>query len=160
MLLIFCKEHLWMRDSQRESEYVGCGSFFCKDSLCGSDNQRPPPWMIGRRTAGTTRGLCRSGRQRTDQPRGRFTHWTWSRRPAPEPQRQQARQGLFIARLAALASQELAALLPLPPGGLPRLVPAPIADGIAQRKPRIDVVSAPAHPCSFEPCFHDHFVGT
>src|SRR5438309_10946662 len=96
--------------------------------------------MIGRRTAGTTRSCYRSGRQRADRPRGGLSHWTWSRRRAPQPQDQQALQGLFIARLAALASLLLAALLPLPPGGLPRLLPAPIADRIAQRQHGIDVV--------------------
>ena len=115
---------------------VGCVSFFCKEGLSGSDNHRPPPRMIGRRTAGTTRGFCR----RADRPRSGFSHWAWSRRPAPQPQRKPALQGLFRARLAARASQLLAALLALPPGGLPRLVPAPIADGIAQRQHGIDVV--------------------
>src|SRR5436309_3546327 len=124
---------------------VGCGSFFCKDSLFGSDSERSPPRMIGRRTAGTTRGFCR----RADRPRSGFSHWAWSRRPAPQPQRQQALQGLFIARLAARASQLVAALLALPPGGLPRLVPAPIADGIAQRQHGIDVVPLPAHARPF-----------
>src|SRR6266704_6477095 len=111
----------------------GCGSFFCKDSFLGSATQRPPPRMIGRWTAGTTRRCCRSGRRRAGQLRGGFSHRTWSRRCAPEPQRQQALQGLFSARLGALASLLLATLLPLPPGSLPRLVPTSIADGIAQR---------------------------
>ena len=31
----------------------GCGSFFCKRSLFGSDNERPPPRMIGSRTMRT-----------------------------------------------------------------------------------------------------------
>src|SRR5713226_10610765 len=122
----------------------GCGSFFCKDGLFESDNQRPPPRMIGSRTAGTTRGCCRSYRRRADRPRGGFTHWAWSRRPEPQPQRQQASHGLFIACLDALGSQLLAALLPLPPGGLPRLIPAPIADRIAQRQHGIDVVPTEA----------------
>src|SRR5260370_39163943 len=116
--------------------------------------------MIGRRTAGTRRDGCRSWRQRADRPRGGFTHWAWSRRPEPQPQRQQASQGLFIARLDALASQLVAALLPLPPGGLPRLVPAPIADRIAQRQHRIDIVPIPAHARPIRavlprpPCWH------
>ena len=100
--------------------------------------------MIGRRTAGTTRGFCRRGRRRADRPRSGFSHWAWSRRPAPQPQRKPALQGLFRARLAARASQLLAALLALPPGGLPRLVPAPIADRIAQRQHGIDVVPTEA----------------
>src|SRR4051794_39270625 len=105
--------------------------------------------MIGRRTAGTTRGWGLCGRQRADRPGGGLSHWTWSRRRAPQPQHEQALQGLFTARLAALASLLLAALLALPPAGLPRLLPAPIADRIAQRQHGIDVVSTPAHPCSF-----------
>ena len=64
---------------------AGCGSFFCKDGLCGSDNQRAPPRMIGRRTAGTRRDGCRSWRQRADRPRGGFIHWAWSRRAEPQP---------------------------------------------------------------------------
>lgn|SRR6266568_719494 len=123
---------------EKQSKYnkrslFGCGSFFCKDSFLGSATQRPPPRMIGRWTAGTTRRCCRSGRRRAGQLRGGFSHRTWSRRCAPEPQRQQALQGLFSARLGALASLLLATLLPLPPGSLPRLVPTSIADGIAQR---------------------------
>src|SRR5260370_38084607 len=129
----------------KERGLSGCVSFFCKDGLFGSDNESARPRMIGRRTAGTRRDCCRSWRQGADRPRGGFIHWAWSRRPEPQPQRQQASQGLFIARLDALASQLLAALLPLPPGGLPRLVPAPIADRIAQRQHRIDIVPLPAH---------------
>src|SRR2546423_8154717 len=52
--------------------------------------------------------------------------------------------GPVRACLDALASPLLAALLALPPGGLPRLVPVPIADRIAQRQHGIDVVPTEA----------------
>src|SRR5437660_2791260 len=102
--------YLWGRNSLSR---LGCVSFFCKEGLFGSDNHRPPPRMIGRRTAGTTRGWGLCGCQRADRPRGGLSHWTWSRRRAPQPQDQQTLQGLFRARLAALVSLLLAALLPL-----------------------------------------------
>ena len=49
-----------------------------------------------------------------------------------------------IAIIAVLASLLLAALLALPPGGLPCLLPAPIADCIAQHQHGIDVVPTEA----------------
>ena len=116
--------------------------------------------MIGRWTAGSTRGCGRSGRRRAGQLRGGFTRRMCSRRSAAEPQRKPALQGLFRACLGALVSPLLATLLALPPGSLPRLVPASIADGIAQREHAIDIVPLPAHARSFEPCFHHHLVRT
>src|SRR5258706_4296378 len=42
-----------MRVSCKRLTVNGCGSFFCKDALFGSDNERPPPRMIDSRTART-----------------------------------------------------------------------------------------------------------
>ena len=42
----------------------------------------------------------------------------------------------------------------------PRLVPAPIADRVAEHQHGIDVLPTPAHPCSFQSCFDDQLVGT
>lgn len=44
-------------------------------------------------------------------------------------------------------------------GGLPGLLPPSIVHGIAQHQHGVDVLSTPAHACSFEACFDNQFIG-
>ena len=60
-----------------------------------------------------------------------FNRKAWSWWLVPQQQGHEASHGLFIARLGAFVSKLLTAVLPLHRTGLPRLVPAPITDGIA-----------------------------
>ena len=81
----------------------------------------------------------------------------WCAEPLPEEKHLAA--GSRQALLAVLLSAQSALVLPLSRRCLPGLLPALITHGIAQDEHRIDVLSAPMHARSFEPCFHYELVG-
>src|SRR5207237_7940643 len=118
-----------------------------KKRLFGSGNKGSPPWMIGSRTTRTWSDFGRSRSRLLHATRNRFKRRTGSRRPVPQQQFQEASQGLFTACVGTLVSPLLTAVLPLLRRGLPGLLPAIIADSIAQHQHGIDIVTFPMHAC-------------
>src|SRR6266516_237487 len=144
----------------KRTQTLGCGSFFCtRLTWPRRGRRRTPQKRLAPRIASakTTRRLPREGLSR----KFGASVARWMGKPSyPCSPVDEGPKGA-VQSLLALCLPPTAAQRPsLRSRCRPRLVPASIADRIAQHQHGIDVLPLPAHARAFEAGFHHHLVGT